>query len=276
MLVLFCVSFFLRFSYFRFSIHPFWSSWSAAFLFFLLLPLADSFGSQFLRDGVALWAESLLRLVPSPLSQDLSESFSVPPMFSVSSGLFSSSSFWSSAAVCPLLRFLLGLHLSILFLRLRLHVLLLSSLLFLCDLRFLSILGFLCFRLLLRVQLCILLFIVSFNVKFRISFNWRRASGKFPRLLLHSSTSILQCHIGRCTWRRHLSPLVRGGHGDSIVCRLPYRLLYRACGDGLWSFFRPHRALFPVVIVGFIWLSAPSCCCVALGARRLATGPSTV
>ena len=93
---------------------------------------------------------------------------------------------------------------------------------------------------------------------------------------LRSSTSILQCLIGRCAWRRHLSPLVYCGHGDIIVCPLPYRLLYRAFGDGPWSFFLPYGALFPVVTVGFVWSSAPSCRCVAFGARRLATGPSIV
>ena len=70
---------------------------------------------------------------------------------------------------------------------------------------------------------------------------------------LRSSASILQCLLGRCAWRRPLSPLVRCVHGDnstssptlgplrlahpsipagpmcpwdSVACPLPYRLLY--------------------------------------------------
>ena len=66
----------------------FGSSGSATLRLFLLLHLADSFGSQFLRDRVALWAESLLGLVPSPPSPDLSVSFSTPTMLSASSGHF--------------------------------------------------------------------------------------------------------------------------------------------------------------------------------------------
>ena len=40
-------------------IRPFGSSWSASFRFFFLFTFAASFGSQFLRNGVALWDESV-------------------------------------------------------------------------------------------------------------------------------------------------------------------------------------------------------------------------
>ena len=39
----------------------------------------------------------------------------------------------------------------------------------------------------------------------------------------------------------------------------------RACGDGPWYFFLPYRALFPVVIVGFVASYPPCCRCVADG-----------
>ena len=179
-LVLFCMSSFLWFSSFRFSIHSFWFFLINSFFFFTLLTRSDlsSFatGSPFWPSHWFGWLLRLLLRVFRSLSPLLPcYLYLLGISFPFPSGLLRwYAHFCSFCSDCLL---------SILFLELHLRVLLLSSFLFsLRVIQFLYILGFLWFRLLLRVQLCFLLFIVSFNFHFEF-LSGRRASGKFPRLL---------------------------------------------------------------------------------------------
>ena len=66
---------------------------------------------------------------------------------------------------------------------------------------------------------------------------------------LRSSHGFVMAIIGRCPCPPRFYPL---WSAVSMAIASFYRLLCRACGDGLWSCFLPYRVLFPVVIAGFV------------------------
>ena len=107
------------------------------------------------------------------------------------------------------------------------------------------------------------LFSFCITLVYFISFSWRQASGKFPSSPTFHQLQFFSAAIGRCSWRLHLSPLVRCVHGIASLARPHIGCYDRTCGDGPWSFFLPYRAMFRMVIVGFVSLYPPGCRCVA-------------
>ena len=67
------------------------------------------------------------------------------------------------------------------------------------------------------VAVCFILFFLVY----KLFYYWRRAPSKFPLSSHCASASVLLAALGRCTWLRQLSPLVRCVHGDSIGSSKP-------------------------------------------------------